>query len=241
MAKKFCDDNFFRLNTEKTKHLRITYKKNEQYNYALDNTIIESIQSHKHIGIIYDCKMLFNNHIKLILANASRRYFTIRFLVKRRDGPTLLRLYLTYILPILEYGNLCLVLIKTQAQELEKVQRSATKDICQKFRKNYLTYEQRLKFLNIESFENRRTIQMLKLIFKIMHNFSEIPSHLFEKIAILEDEKNGRTLLCPSSRLMISNKYLLFKCVEIFNELPMKIRNKTNFANYKLLIKNHYN
>ena len=240
-AKKFCDDNFLRLNTEKTKHLRITYKKNEQYHYALDNTIIESIQSHKHIGIIYDCKMLFNNHIKLILANASRRYFTIRFLVKRRDGPTLLRLYLTYILPILEFGNLCLVLTKTQAQVLEKVQRSATKDICQKFRKNDLTYEQRLKFLNIESLENRRTIQMLKLIFKIIHSFSEIPSHLFEQIAILEDEKNGRTLLCPSPRLMISNKYLLFKCVEIFNELPMKIRNETNFANYKLLIKNHYN
>ena len=73
---------------------------------------------------------------------------------------------------------------------------------------------------------------MLKLIFKIIHNFSEIPSHSFEQIAIFEDEKNGRTLLCPFSRLMILNKYLLFKCVEIFYELPIKIRNETNFSIY---------
>ena len=86
--------------------MRITYKKNRQHNYTLNNTTIESIPIHKYIGIIYDDKMLFNNHVRLILSNASKRYFTMRYLGKRRDAPTLLRLYLTYVLPILEYSNL---------------------------------------------------------------------------------------------------------------------------------------
>ena len=239
-AKLFCENNFLKLNAEKTKHLRITYKKYRQHNYTLNNTTIESIPTHKHIGIIYDGKMLFNNHVKLILSNASKRYFTMRYLGKRRDAPTLLRLYLTYVLPILEYSNLCLVYTKTQSRDLERVQRMATKDICRKYYKLDLTYEQRLKFLNIKSLENRRFIQMLKFLFKIIHNFCEIPSHLFEQIVIFNDEEQGRSLLTPYLRLKISKKYILIKCVEVFNGLPKKIRDETNFAKYKQLIKEHF-
>ena len=116
----------------------------------------------------------------------------------------------------------------------------ATKDICRKYYKSDLTYEQRLKFLNIKSLENRRFIQMLKFLFKIIHNFCEIPSHLFEQIVIFNDEEQGRSLLTPYLRLKISKKYILIKCVEVFNGLPKKIRDETNFAKYKQLIKEHF-
>ena len=50
--------------------------------------------------------MSFNLHVNYIEEKANKRYYTIRFLSKRLNGSTLLKLYKTYILPILEYSNM---------------------------------------------------------------------------------------------------------------------------------------
>ena len=70
--------------------------------------------------------MSFNLHVNYIVEKANKRYYTIRFLSKRLNGSTLLKLFKTYILPILEYSNLCLSYNKTQTQQLESVQRMIT-------------------------------------------------------------------------------------------------------------------
>jgi len=63
----------------------------------------------------------------------------------------ILKLFQTYILPILEYSNLCLTYNSTQSDRLEKIQKRITKFICFRLNKYYLNYDQRLEFLNMFS------------------------------------------------------------------------------------------
>ena len=87
-------------------------------------------QSFKNMSVFfYDSKMSFNQHVNYIVDKANKRYYTMRFLSKRLNGPTLLKMYKTYILPILKYSNLCLSYNKTQSQQLESVQSLITSSI----------------------------------------------------------------------------------------------------------------
>ena len=69
-----------------------------------------------------------------------------------------------------------------------------------------LSYELRLKFLNIKSLESRRKFQLLKFIFKIVYNFPEIPSYLRNQIIVKRNE-NGCKILKSYQRIYLSNKY----------------------------------
>ena len=80
------------------------------------------------------------------------------------NGYVLLDIYCTYILPILEYGNLCLMYTKTQSFKLESVQRKITKYICYKFGLFDLNYNERLDFLKTDRLSVRR--------FRQLHKFS---------------------------------------------------------------------
>ena len=230
--------NYLKLNSTKTNCMRISLKQTNPYIYKITGKSIDHTVIQKHIGIFYDSKMSFNLHVNYIVEKANKRYYTIRFLSKRLNGSTLLKLYKTYILPILEYSNLCLSYNKTQAQQLESVQRMITRDICFRYNRAGLTYVERLKFLDIKSLENRRKIQTLKFIFKDIHEFPEITGNLLNQIVIMNDVRNGRSILRGDRRIELSNKYIIEFAVRLFNELPMNIRCETNFSKFKSLIKN---
>ncbi len=59
-----------KLNVSKTKHLRITFKNVNLKKYTINNVEIETVDRHKHLGVIIDNKLSFNEHIESLVNKA---------------------------------------------------------------------------------------------------------------------------------------------------------------------------
>ena len=229
---KYCKLNSLKLNSDKCERLRITLKKCDLPSYKIENANINIVNKHKHIGVIYDSKLNFNFHVDMIVQKALKKFYILRFLCKRVDGQTFLKLYMTYILPILEYTNLCLTYTKSQCDRIEKVQKRITKFICFKLKKCLLKYEERLKFLKLHSLKKRREIQILKIVFKIRTKSSKICENWLSEIEFYESKRNGILCRVPLKRIELVEKYLFNNAIKLFNDLPINVRNETKFCNY---------
>ena len=153
-----------KINENKTKHLRIAFKKVDLNNYTINKTEIETVENHKHLGVILDNKLNFNKHIDYIVIKAYKKFAMLKRLCAQADGYIFLRLYKSYILSILENCNLGIFLSKTNCHRLECVQKKVTNFVCYKQGKNDLKYDDRLKYLSLNSIEDRKFIRGLKFL-----------------------------------------------------------------------------
>ena len=131
------------VNSSKCKFMRITNKMTIPFRYNINGITLEQVNQQKHIGVIYDSKMSFNSHIDYIIEKTLKKFNILRFLGKNLNSNTMLNLYKTYLLPILEYSNMCLTLTKTQSLKIEKIQRKITRFLCSKCLLFDLSYEER--------------------------------------------------------------------------------------------------
>ena len=148
--------------------------------------------------------------------------------------------YKTYILPILEYSNLCVVYNTTQSDRLEKVQRKITRYICFRLGKSDLKYEERLKFLNLESLESRRKTQILKIVFRIKQNSPKIRTDWLNQLQFYETSRNGTYCKTTRNRISLSDKYIFNYSVVLFYSLPIFIRNEKCFNRFLMHLKQYF-
>ncbi len=128
---EWSESRNLKINSNKTEHLRISLKKNCLNTYQINGNPINTVQEHKHLGLIFDSKLNFNQHCDMIVNKARKKFGFLKSLCKYVDGITFLNLYKTYVLPILESNLICWVLNKTQFNRIEMVQK-ITKFICKK-------------------------------------------------------------------------------------------------------------
>lgn len=69
------------------------------------------------------------------------------------------------------------------------------------------SYENRLKFLNMESLKNRGDIQGIKMFFKVCYKFNRINTQWFNEIEIIESLRHRLLTKTEYNRLIISYKY----------------------------------
>jgi hypothetical protein len=90
------------------------------------------------------------------------------------NSHVLVRVFCIYVRPIIEYCSPTFSSSKiSDINLLENVQRSFTKRIYQRARIPDCYFE-RCKFFNLETFEYRRLIFDLILVYKILHNFTSL-------------------------------------------------------------------
>ena len=219
MVSEFFDKNCLKLNPSKSEYMRIGLKDSELFKYQLNGIPVRNVLYHKQIGVSYEKNMTFDIHVNEIVAKALKKFGFCKFICKRVDPKTFLRVYKTYILPIIEYSNLCLVYNKTQLDRIEKIQKRITKYICLKSGFD-MSYEQRLKFLEIESLEKRRNRQILKLLYKIRISCRNIPQKWLGEISFYESSRNGIYAKISVNRLHKSDKYLIDFSVKFYNNFP---------------------
>ena len=151
----FCKQNELLLNEQKTEHLRIELKKSDFYNYKLNNCYISSVEYHKHLGVSYDKRMIFNIHCSDIITKSYSKFNLLKHICPKVNGHVFLKLYKSYILPIIEYSNLCFTPTQTQLYKIEKIEKKISKYICFKLNITNLNYSDRLKALNLTSLKKR--------------------------------------------------------------------------------------
>ena len=237
----YCNLKNFKLNTEKSVHLRVKFKNIDLIGYQMNGQSIETKTSHKHLGFILDNKLSNNENVEHIYNNSLKKWHFLRKLFPYARYDILLKLFKTYILPIIESNNNSLILNITQNNKIEKIQRKITKQICNSMSENNLEYKARLKLLELDSLESRRKFSIIKLLYKSVNNHPGIPDHWKTKYDIKDNNRNGLLLYKPFARNCFSDKNMFNYSIDLFNSLPKILRNQIMSKTFLTNCKSFFN
>jgi len=209
--------------------------------YMLHDTVLPKTNAVKDLGILFDSKLLFEQHISNVVAKATRTSNAILRTFVSRDYQFLYQLFQAYVNPILEYG--ATVWFPThnlrhnlQATRLESVLRRYTK----RFRGMHnLSYSDRLHEINAKSILCRSIHNDLVLFFKYLHGQACMslsrPPHKFNS--------GHSTRLATSNYLQLDPvkypgkyQFWLDRSVKLWENLPEAITNAPTLSNFKNLL-----
>ena len=170
--------------------------------------------------------------IENIVASASKILGIMRKLKYSLSRQALNQIYMSYVLPILEYTD-------QEAETLEKLQRQAARIVTG------LTRSVSLPNLYEECgwipLETRRQEQKLTLIFKSVNGLT--PSYISDLIPHLVRNttnyplRNSNNLVVPFNRTEISRKSYIPSSVSLWNSLDSNIRSSNSTSHFKTNLK----
>jgi hypothetical protein len=192
------------------------------------------------LGFTLDSKLNFNKFCSDTISKAYRKWYVLRYLCPSTDGKTLLRLYKTYILPVLEFCNIVWKPNKFQENKIEKVQKKITKFISYKMNDSGFNYNERLKKLCLNTLSVRRNIKILKFTQKIRLNRESIPNDWNSRLSFVENDRTGTKIVNELIRISKCENSFFYFSSNIFNNLPINIRNETNLKVFTKLVHDFY-
>ena len=138
------------------------------FSYSLSGTFLQKVNTIKDLGVIFDSKFTFNNHIDYIIPKAySMLAFVRRNSSEFSDPFTLTCLFNAFVRSRLEYASfIWSPFYITHSNRLEKVQKSFTRFALRllNFDQSLPSYDSRLLLLGLKSLDSRRKIQSLLFI-----------------------------------------------------------------------------
>ena len=151
------------------------------------------------------------------------------------DAGMFISLYKSIVRPILEYGN-CIwnPIYKGQSVKIENVQRRATKLIPDLIN---LSYQERLKYLNIPSLKYRRKRGDLIQIFKIVHGIDNISTSLFFTFSQNSNTRGDKyKIFVNRYQSNIRQHTLIRRSVHDWNNLSFNTKDSETVNQFKSLL-----
>ena len=234
------------FNATKTKLLIISRKKNPFIYPALflNDTAIQKVTEHTHLGLILHCQMNWQSHITAVCTKANKRLSLLKrasilFNLSRKDLEVL---YFSMVRSVLEYGDIVFMnCTEGQKDELEQIQHEAAILISRAYRRTH--YEDILEELGWIRLKRRRQIHALLLFHKMFYNIA--PSYLSDLILPLKNrpcryprrEQYMNHLLPPLARGEAAKNFFLPMGTRMWNNLNKEIRDITSFIGFKFKLK----
>ena len=156
---------------------------NKSYDLSENNqdTEITFAENEKDLGVTFDTDLKFRQHINNCINKANSVVGIIKRSFLSLKKKPFIKLYKSTVRSILEYGNIIWSpRFNQDIQALERVQRRATKIV---YNIKDLSYQERLKRLDLPSLVYRRLRGDLIECYKLFHNQNDIDSKIFFKIA----------------------------------------------------------
>ena len=77
---KYCKRNHMILNCSKTKEMLVDYRKVKPTiaKVMIDNYAVERVDFYKYLGVMFDCKLSWSNHVDYIVKKLSPRLYCLR-------------------------------------------------------------------------------------------------------------------------------------------------------------------
>ena len=147
---------------------------------VFNNVNVSSCKSQKHLGILLDARLTFEEHYKTILSKTNRTIGLLRKLQSLLPRAALITIYKAFVRPHLDYGDV----LYDQAfnasfhEKLESIQYNACLLLIGAIRGT--SKEKIYQELGLESLQIRRWYRKLCLFYKIYKNQS--PSYLYNII-----------------------------------------------------------
>ena len=203
--------------------------------------MLEEVNEFRDLGLLTNHHLSWNSHIDTITSKANRIFGLIKRTCRGwKDTETLKTLYCTLVRLQVEYGSVVWSPYTSRnIDKLERIQRRGTKFILGQ---NDISYEDRLKCLNMLSLEKRRYVFDVVFLYKVLNGYlnieltpllnfySKADPHKFRHVDDYSLKRNY------SRTTKFKNSYFN-RIVEMWNSLPLEIRLAPNLEAFKSKLK----
>lgn len=212
---------------------------------TVGNTNVTSVNSARNLGTWFDCNLNLQEHINKTCRAAYYHMHNIRHIRKFLTKETTQTLVHAFVIGRIDYCNSLLYnLPAVHLAKLQRLQNSAARLICYTPRFMHITPV--LCSLHWLPVKYRILFKVIILTFKVLHGIS--PNYLKELITIKERSKynlrsnNGLLLEMPSikTKKTLGDRSFTVAAPTLWNNLPLALRNETNFSKFKSSLKTHF-
>ena len=234
---KWADTWQLPISSEKSKWLLLTNRTKLQSTAKFELAGVELPKTFDvvDLGINFNSKLNFNDHITAIITKAKQRLFLLKKIFVSRNTSLLILGFKTYVIPILEYcSQVWNPNCAKNIRRIESVQRMFTKKLA-----GYqgLNYKARLEKAGLCTLELRRLRADLCLCYKILHGQIDTP---IQKFFELDNSRQTRghnwKLKLTTSRLESRLHFYSQRVVSPWNFLSKNTVNATSFVSFKALL-----
>ena len=206
----------------------------------MQNQQITEVESHKHLGIYFSNDCTWHHHIKYIVDKAWTRINIMRKLKFKLDRKSLEKIYLTFIRPLLEYGDVlwdnC---SQYEKDELNKIQNEAARIATGATKLvSLFALSNEVKW---ESLDDRRRKHKLTLFYKMKSNLC--PEYLSSLVPQTVNSisrynlRNASDLQTVNARTTLYYNSFLPSTIGAWNNLPSEAQQLESVNSFKFFLK----
>ena len=180
------------FNPNKTEAVLFSLRNNDiQPVLNFDNTLITFVENHKHLGVTFNNRCLWNEHIQNILNSAWKVVGIMRRLKFVLNRQALNQIYLSYVRPVLEYSSIVWDGWSVNcSNSLDLLQNEAARIVTGLTRS--VSLDNLYNECGWESLSTRRRKQKLCFMFKVCNNM--VPSYVTDLFPPLRNELSNYPL-----------------------------------------------
>lgn len=204
-----------------------------------EGTQIKFVEHHKHLGVTLSSNGHWDAHVENILQSASKVVGIMRRLKFTLNRRSLNQIYLSYIVPILEYSSIvwdgC---SDSCSNSLQKLQNEAARIVTGLTRS--VSLENLFRECGWQTLNKRREAQKLCFLYKATHDM--VPSYISDLIPPtvgetnrypLRDNVNIRNI---STRTTVSQKSCIPSSITMWNSLDINSRAADSLTGFKRIV-----
>ena len=229
------------FNPLKTEALLFTLKRYEHLPIIeFDGIPVSFVSDHKHLGLTLSNNGRWNKHIENIVNSASKIIGIMRKLKYTFHRVALNQIYVSYVLPVLEYSAIVWDNCTAQnSNTLEKLQNEAARIVTGLTRS--VSLDKLYRECGWVPLSVRRHEQKLSFMYKAVNGLS--PDYIRDIIPPFVREtnpyplRNNNNLVIPPTRTEISRKSCIPSSVSLWNSLDNDIRSANSLSSFKSSIK----
>ena len=214
------------------------HKLDEKHTYHLGENELENVEEVKDLGIIVDNNLKFQKHISSKVNKANQSWGTIKRTFKHMNPYIFKKLFCAQVRSHLEYAvQFWSPYLRKDINKIESVQRRATKYIPGF---NNLSYQTRLRKLDLPTLAYRRLRGSMIEVFKIFHSYDEDVS---QKLTTRDTTTRGHSYkLFPATSKKIHPRHHSFhqRVTKPWNSLPAAVVDSPNLNTFKNRLDKHW-
>ena len=221
-----------KFNVDKCKVLHIG-SHNDHVQYSMNGQQLSAVNKEKDLGVIISSDLKPSQHCTEVVKTANKLVGFIGRVFENKSEKVILTLYNSLVRPHLEY---CVQFwspyYRKDIDKLERVQRRITKMIP---RLRNLSYEERLKELNLFSLSKRRMRGDLIEVFKIFKGFDNIRAEDYFAIDQTNLTRRHNSFKIIGKRFSSNEaKHFFFnRVVNVWNSLPSDVVDSVTVETFK--------
>ena len=242
-------ENKLKVNVTKTEVMifgtskKIANVTEQDFCIRFGNTKLNIVKHFKYLGIELDQGLSWNHYCEAMARKAGLKLHMMRRLQKVLPRQTMIQIYKTYLMPILEYA--ATVWGFTSARNINRIQRIinlSARIISNNYDFVNCRGEEILKELNLSTFEERRDFLLAVTMYKCHQGIA--PNNLMDKLNLQSQvadrttrHTDESTYHIPNTRTKSAEAMFMIKGPTIWNKIPLHIRDAPSVDAFKRLYK----